>query len=199
MGEIYDAVSKDFNRIPIKPILHGEGVYEEGPEYPTKPITPLIIRKQMYRAMFAGGMHTYGNNSVWNFGTNPEYVQRDWKEALKSPGARQLTIARDFFESQDWWNMVPDQSIIVHESDSINHLDAAMRSEDGNKIIVYLSENQPLNLDLSKFSGKAEIKTNWINPENGQNTDAEEITGSGVVTFTPPSGWQDALLVLGRD
>jgi hypothetical protein len=196
---IYQAVSKDYNRIPVKPILHGEGAYEEGPEYPTKPITPLVIRKQMYWAMFAGGMHTYGNTSVWNFGTNPEYVQKDWKLALESQGAQQFSIARTFFESQDWWELVPDQSIIVHEVDSMNHLDAAIRSGDGKRIIVYFSENQPLKLDLSKLAGDGIISSEWVNPENGEKTESEEVTSTGIMMFTPPTGWQDALLVVSID
>jgi hypothetical protein len=196
---IYQAVSKDYNRIPVKPILHGEGAYEEGPEYPTKPITPLVIRKQMYWAMFAGGMHTYGNTSVWNFGTNPEYVQKDWKLALESQGTQQLSIARTFFESQDWWELVPDQSIIVHEVDSMNHLDAAIRSGDGKRIIVYFSEIQPLKLDLSKLAGDGIISSEWVNPENGEKTESEEVTSTGIMMFTPPTGWQDALLVVSID
>ena len=67
---IHSAVTADFRRTPVKPILHGEGAYEDGPEYPTKPITPHVIRKQVYWACFAGGFHTYGNSNIWNFGTS---------------------------------------------------------------------------------------------------------------------------------
>lgn len=88
--KIYALVSKDYNNPEIKPVLHGEDAYEDGPEYPTKPITPHKIRKQAYWATFAGGMHTYGNSNIWNFGTNPKYVSEDWKEAIASEGAKNL-------------------------------------------------------------------------------------------------------------
>ena len=122
------------NRTPVKPILHGEGAYEDGPEYPTKPITPHVIRKQAYWACFAGGFHTYGNSNIWNFGTTPYYVSQDWKKALKSPGANHLTVSRNFFESVEWWKLVPDQSILTSGASSGNTLNVAMRSADNSRI-----------------------------------------------------------------
>lgn len=198
-SRIYQAVSKDYNRVPAKPILHGEGAYEEGPEYPTKPITPYVIRKQMYWAMFAGGMHTYGNTSVWSFGTNPEYVQKDWKMALNSQGVQQLTIARDFFESQKWWNMVPDPSILQQATDSVNYRHVAMKSGDSNKIMVYFSDNKSVQIDGTKLAGDGPIVLVWINPENGRKTEVEKIKQPFGETFTPPTGWLDALLVVSRE
>jgi hypothetical protein len=107
---IYPMVSSDYRNETTRPVLHGEGAYEDGPEYPTKPITPHKIRKQAYWATFAGGMHTYGNSNVWNFGTNSKYVTSDWKEALVSDGAKCMSLYHSFFQTLRWWGRDPGRS-----------------------------------------------------------------------------------------
>ncbi|MES2220178.1 MAG: DUF4038 domain-containing protein, partial [Acidobacteriota bacterium] len=50
----------DYARTPAKPVILAEGAYEEGPEYPTGPITPLLVRRQAYWTYLSGGFFTYG-------------------------------------------------------------------------------------------------------------------------------------------
>ncbi len=78
--QIYDRVSHDYKLSPVKPTGLGEGAYENGPEYPTKPITASVIRRQAYWSYLAGGYHTYGNTSIWNFGIEPRYVKNPGKK-----------------------------------------------------------------------------------------------------------------------
>ena len=52
---IYPAILSDYQRTPVKPCGLGEGAYEDGPQYPTKPINALVIRKQACWSWFAGG------------------------------------------------------------------------------------------------------------------------------------------------
>ncbi|PHN01556.1 apiosidase-like domain-containing protein [Flavilitoribacter nigricans] len=194
---IYDVVSADYRREPVKPILHGEGAYEDGPEYPTKPITPFVIRKQAYWAMFAGGLHTYGNSNVWSFGTNPKYVSADWKEAVFSPGAKQAGLSNKIMTAQRWWELIPDQSLILSGANDGNLLNAAMRSRSGDRILVYFSSETSLSLDLSRIGTTAPPRAFWINPQTGKKQKIGKLDrGQSSHTFTPPSGWEDALLVI---
>ena len=67
--QIYPMVHADYDLVPLKPCGLGEGAYENGPQYPTKPINALVIRKQAYWSYLAGGYHTFGNTDTWNLGT----------------------------------------------------------------------------------------------------------------------------------
>jgi len=196
--KIYNAVSSDYKLTPVKPVLHGEGAYEDGPEYPTKPINPHVIRKQVYWAMFAGGYHTYGNSNIWNFGTNPYYVSQDWKIALRSPGTRHLTISRAFFESLDWWDFIPDQSIIT-EGRSEDNLNVAMRSSTGDKIIVYFSNESSVTIDLHKIGHSDSVKAVWIDPQTGEKSGIGNFKNIKFKPFSTPDGWKDALLLIRAD
>lgn len=193
---IYQAVSSDYVSSPVKPVLHGEGAYEAGPEYPTGPITPHLIRKQAFWAWFAGGMHTYGNSNVWNFGTNPYYVSEEWEEALWSPGARDLILCRKILESMKWWTLIPDQSVIVEGTGSDDSLKVAMRSESGDKILAYFPGNTRATIDLSRINPSDLVTACWINPGTGEEQETESVEHIRTKEFQPPSAWEDALLIL---
>ncbi len=194
-NKIYDVVTADYLKQPVKPILHGEGAYEDGPEYPTKPITPHIIRKQVYWAMFAGGMHTYGNSNVWSFGTNEEYVSQDWQEAVNSPGAEDLTISRSFFESVDWFTMNPDQSPLVTSHDDPAKRLVAMSSDNHSKLIVYLPEGGEVELDLSEMTDGNKTVI-WFDPRNGNKKSVVSQTNNSRLVVEAPSSWEDAILII---
>lgn len=193
---IYNAVTKDYNREPVKPVLHGEGAYEDGPEYPTKPITPHVIRKQAYWAIFAGGFHTYGNSNIWNFGTNPYYVSQDWKDALQSEGANELRVCRAIFESMEWWNFIPDQSIIIEGAGSGDSLNVAMRSQSGDIMIVYFSNSTSATINLEEHNNSESLSAVWIDPKTGEKRDIGTFTDIKTKTFSTPEGWEDGLLIV---
>ena len=194
--KIYDAVTSDYNREPVMPILHGEGAYEDGPEYPTKPITPHVIRKQAYWAIFAGGFHTYGNSNVWNFGTTPSYVSQDWKQALRSPGARHLGVSRDILEALKWWTFVPDPSVIAKGAGSGQSLNVAMRSLASDKLIAYLSTASSVTIDMTKLASRAPATAIWIDPQTGNKHSIGKIENASTKEFSTPKGWTDALLLI---
>ena len=89
---IHSLVLADYCRLPVKPVVLAEGAYEEGPEYPSRPITPLVVRKQAWWAFLAGGFHTYGHNDMWR--KNPT-----WRQSLDSPGARQMGILKQILSA----------------------------------------------------------------------------------------------------
>ncbi|WP_340113401.1 apiosidase-like domain-containing protein [Maribellus mangrovi] len=194
---IYDMVAKDYNNKLVKPVLHGEGAYEDGPEYPTKPITSHKIRKQAYWATFAGGMHTYGNTNIWSFGSNLKYVKQDWKEAIYSDGAKSMSVYHQIFQSLNWWDFSPDQSIIAEGTGTGDSLNVAMNSVKTNQILVYLSEPSEVSLDLNKLSGSTKLPGEWINPKTGERKSAGKFSKNKDVKVKTPLGWEDALLLIG--
>lgn len=190
---IYDVVSKDYHKMPTAPILHGEGAYEDGPEYPTKPITSHKIRKQAYWATFAGGLHTYGNSNVWSFGSNQKYATEDWKEAVFSKGAQDMSQYSKLMQELEWWNFAPRQSLIIEGINEKESLNTAQISSDSREILIYISEKMDLKVDLTPLLGE-KIKAYWINPQTGKKLKASFILDQNQADFNSPKEWQDAIL-----
>jgi hypothetical protein len=187
---IYPMLQRDYAKTPAKPCGLGEGAYEDGPQYPTKPINGLVIRKQACWSWFAGGYHTYGNGNVWHFDSYKGELTEPWKKALSSRGASTLGHVKKFLTSFDWWNYVPDQSIFGEGQGSGAKLNVAMRSSQGNAIAIYLSSSAPVKLDLSKIKGN-KLSAQWLNPATGEQRSADAAAQQPIA---PPSGWEDALL-----
>jgi Protein of unknown function (DUF4038)/Putative collagen-binding domain of a collagenase len=196
-NKIYDRVTHDYKLSPVKPTGLGEGAYENGPEYPTKPITPLVIRRQAYWSYLAGGYFTYGNTSIWNFGIQEEayFVKKPWKDALTDPGALHMSVAARFFPSISWWRLVPDQSVFASGAVSSAMQNAALRSEDGGRVVVYLASSTTVKIKMDKLSGEP-VRATWVDPKTGVCTSAGQYTNSGKQSFSTPRTWEDALLLL---
>jgi hypothetical protein len=142
-GDIYPAVFRDYQKMPPKPCGLGEGAYEDGPQYPTKPINALVIRQQASWSYFAGGYHTYGSGNVWHFDSLKNESTEPWKDALRSGGAESLKHVRHFFESVNWWRCEPDNSIIIAGHGSGAKLNVGMRDRETGAIVLYLCTAQP--------------------------------------------------------
>jgi len=185
---IHSMVHHDFLRVPARPVVHAEGAYEEGPEYPTGPITPLLVRKQAYWAYLSGGFHTYGHNDMWRH--NPT-----WRQSLDSPGARQMGVLKAIFTAREWWKYTPDPSLFALGAGGDESLNVAARSSDGDGAIVYLSHPTTVSLNMHRIAA-ARVRARWVNPETGAEAGIGEIAGEGTRSFTPPESWTDAVLLL---
>ena len=103
---IYPMVTYDYNLKPIKPVVMAEGAYEAGTEY-SFDVTPLWVRRQAYYSYLAGGYHAYGHNDSWRVPLLPT-----WKQALDAPAVAQMSVLKKTFLARNqWWFMVPDQSL----------------------------------------------------------------------------------------
>ena len=193
--DIYPKLSQDYQRTPRKPTVLGEGSYENGPQYPTKPINARNIRKQAYWSYFAGGNYTYGNTDTWNFGTVPSENVQDWKEALHAPGAEDLAVLARLIESLDWWKFVPDESLFASGKGSGDMLNVAMRTESGDQILAYLSSPASFALRLDGMTS-AKAQATWFDPRTGEQVELGEVATGQVRWFSPPTGWEDAVLHL---
>ena len=194
--EIYPKITQDYQLTPVKPTGLGEGSYEDGPQYPTKPIDALKIRKEAYWSYLAGGYHTYGNTNTWNFGSYKAEGTQDWKMALQSPGAAHLSVLAKFFASIEWWKLVPDAALFADGIGSGETLNAAMRSTAGDRLLVYLSAPATFSLHLDALSAAKTARAMWIDPRTGTRSSAEKLPATGTRSFSTPKDWPDALLLV---
>ena len=196
--KIHEAVSADYSRTPVKPVVMAEGGYE-GVEF-EKLQTPHDIRKQAYWTQLAGGHHIYGHTEEWT-------APREWKRWLESDGACDMERFRRIITSlAEWWDMVPDQTLFAEGIGNGYSLNVAARSATGKWIVAYLSESATVSLHLDTL-GRS-VKVEWINPASDERIPAEiraaETQTAGTptaetdaaFTFTPPAGWADAVLVV---
>ncbi len=187
--KICPMVTADYQREPPKAVVMAEGAYEGGPEYPTAPITPLLIRKQAYWSYLAGGSYTYGHNDIWRKNVT-------WRQALDSPGARQMGILKTVLTSQEWWKHVPDQSVSTPAAPGEERLKIAARSAEGDSIVVYLSSPTAVSIEMSKITAAPLVRATWVNPETGEQVVIGNFPNAGQRSFATPESWQDALLVV---
>ena len=166
---IYPKLVEDRERSPARPTGLGEGPFEDGPQYPTRPIDALKVRRQAYWSYLAGGYHTYGNTNTWNFGSSKAEVTADWKGALRSPGAASLSVPSKLFASLKWWELVPDQSLFATGAGDGEDAERrhALRPTAGSS---WLCTPAPISLDLGKLAGAGPASATWIDPRTGERT-----------------------------
>ena len=197
-SKVYYAVISDGMQTPVKPVVLSEGAYEEGPEYPQGPITPLIVRRQAWWAVMAGGSSTYGHTQNWR-------MDEGWEKMFDAPGAAQVCLMRKILSRFNWWEMVPDQGVFLYGIGSERILNAALRSKKGDRALIYLSSQCRFTVNLEKFKVK-QVKAVWINPATGESQEAGTfLTGNyngrvwpdrAEANFTVPGFWEDALLLI---
>ena len=185
--KVVEAVSADYARVPVKPVVLAEGGYE-GEQF-GKVHAPLLIRQQAYWTALAGGYHVYGHNDAWSW-------PRKWAQWLDTPGVRQLRIFREIITSlEDWWELVPDQSLLGASAGSGMELSAAARSASPGWVIAYLSHPGTVTLGLDAIAGFAPTKVQWINPATGETLPAKPPKSPGP-SFRAPTAWEDAVLIV---
>ena len=196
--QVYPAVLADTYRTPLKPVVLGEGAYENGPEYPLGPITPLICRRQAWWAFMAGGFYTYGQDRMWRMGPG-------WTDTFDTPGAQQMGLMRRIATSRPWWQRVPDQGLFNSGVSSERTLNTAVRGEDSTWAMLYLSSQCHAQVNLDRIL-TPNVKCTWVNPASGEEQDAGTddtgnrpgvvFPGSSARWFSVPGHWEDAVLIL---
>ncbi|RPJ63060.1 MAG: DUF4038 domain-containing protein [Acidobacteria bacterium] len=196
--QIHGAVVSDGLLTPPKPVVLAEPAYENGPEYPRGPITPLIVRRQAWWTVMGGGSFTYGQNQMWRMETG-------WDSTFDTPGAEQVCMMRKILGRLNWWEMVPDQGLFLSGVSSERTLNTALRARKGDRALIYLSSQCHVFVNLEKLRVK-QVKAFWINPITGEQKEAGTYsTGNyngrpfpdrAVAHFATPGHWEDALLLL---
>lgn len=195
---VYSAVLADTYRTPIKPVVLGEGAYENGPEYPLGPITPLICRRQAWWSFMAGGFYTYGQDRMWRMGEG-------WTDTFDTPGALHMGLHHQIAASRPWWQRVPDQGLFISGVSTERTLNTAVRGEDSTWAMLYLASQCHVLVNLEKIL-TPRVRCTWVNPVSGEQMDAGmyptgNLTGSVFPEarsqwFSVPGHWEDAVLLL---
>jgi len=175
----YIQVLHSYNQKPVAPAYLVEAHYElEDVGDPTDFGTPLILRKEDYWTVLAGGTgQFYGNMYTWSF--------RDgWKNHIDTPGVEQLEIWKKFFTSLRWQDLVPDQtqSLLTAGAGTFGSVDTrvsesdyatAAKTPDGSLAVIYVPTVRPITVNMAALRGPA--KARWFDPSNGT---YKEIAGS---------------------
>jgi hypothetical protein len=176
----YDMTAADYSRTPAKPVVLGEARYEADGG-----TTTLDVRHGAYWSILAGGFYTYGHGGSYLDPNN-------WSTWIHAPGADQMKAMGALFRSLTWWKLVPDQSIFSSNAGN----NAAARSSDGDWAVAYLPANASTTIKLDKIAGADSTTAWWMDPTSGAKTKIGTFRTTGTRSFSPPNGWQDAVLLL---
>lgn len=215
---LYDLVAGDYDRLPPKPTVLIETVYE-GTSYNESciPHTPPTkdIRLGAWHAMFAGAAgYTYGhvkNFAHWFNDCNNTPGAHDDLSHLTADGAVQISYLRNFLDSHDWWKFVPDHNQTVirnYGGDGTTRL-APVKDSFGYDCYVYYPTRYPSGgahvpeIWLNSVNGNGLLSTyhvevKWFNPQDETETTAVQYAYPTVQSIAPemPSGWEDGVLML---
>ena len=187
---IHQMVKADVDQKPPRPAVMAEGGYE-GIEF-GKTQRSYEIRQQAYWSHFAGGHHVYGHNDNY---ASPA----TWREWIESEGADQLRVYRQIIIDRDeWWTWVPDQSLIGESAGQGMQLNTACRAADGRWVMVYLSAQATIGVDLGRLDGTGAYDVEWNDPRTGARIPLESQRATDSKSYTTPPGWEDAVLIFTR-
>jgi len=197
----YDATRTDYDRIPIKPVVDGEPLYEDHPNsFNAKQLGHSLAadaRRPLYWDLFSGAFgHTYGHHSVWQMwapGREPiNGPLMPWYEAIDQPGAGQMQFARRLIESRPFLTRVPDNSLILPSvpatsipGSGVYHL-AATRDEDFSYALIYVPAGRAFSVRTGKLSGE-KLRAWWFDPRSGKAEPIGEFAKTETRRFSPPT------------
>ena len=191
-------IDHDYALTPVKPTLDGESKYEalqvgfyfEGNNRLDR-FDDYDCRQAAYWAMLAGACgHAYGHNSVfqmWEPGMPGVFgVNIAWKDALDHPGAFQMGIMKEFFESMAWQKLIPCQRLVKDGPTFRGAKIRAALANDNSFAVIYSPRGEPFTIDQRMISG---LKHNeyWFNPKYGYRDKIMEPDTIGFQTYTPPT------------
>lgn len=203
-SEVYNSIKGSYDRLPTKPTIDGEPIYEDHPVCFNPRELGISnahdVRRSIYLTVFAGAFgFTYGCHDVWQmYAPNRESVNGAkifWHQALDLTAANQVRFLRKLIEARPILERVPDQSLIVENNAVPAERIQATRGND--YAFVYTTAGNRFTVNLGKISG-TELTCSWYNPRNGEVKEAGKTENKGTKVFTPPtSGYgQDWVLII---
>jgi Protein of unknown function (DUF4038)/Putative collagen-binding domain of a collagenase len=196
----YDNTRQDYDRMPPKPVIDGEPIYEDHPvSFNAKSFGHSIaadVRRPLYWDLFGGACgHTYGHHSVWQMWSPGKPPINDplmpWPEAIQQPGAGQMQFARRLLESRPFLTRIPDDSVIASNRVPTSVPGAgryrfvATRDESGSYAMVYAPIGRKFSVNMDKITGER-VKATWFNPRDGSTKELGLFENQGIHEFTPP-------------
>ncbi len=190
----WESITKDYNKMPIKPVLDGEPLYEDHPIN----FDPMKfgfsadwhIRRLAYWHVFAGACgHTYGCHNVWQMyapGRSPvSWAHHYWYESLDLWGAHDMKHVKNLMLSRPYLTRVPDQSVIASDVGNGDGYVSATRDSQGSYAFVYAPLGEPVTVHLDKLSGE-KVKAWWFDPRHGTAHEIGTFDKKGTREFKPP-------------
>ncbi|MGH9723269.1 MAG: DUF4038 domain-containing protein [Bryobacteraceae bacterium] len=187
---------------PPRPVLDGEPNYEGHLSYQSRTvIDDAAVRRAVYYSLLAAppaGV-TYGAHGIWYWSRKAEVpldhprtgVALPWRECLNYPGALQMRVMRDVFDSVEWWKLRPDRTLLAEDPPDPTFVAYPMpaRSTDGRFALIYLPANPNVRLNLAGF--RRAVASTWIDPRTGERKRAGDLKPeTGVEARAPgPGDW----------
>lgn len=210
-SEAWKWVKRDLEIEPQKPTLDMEPCYEDHPVNPwdgkwTRErgyFDAYDVRARIYRGIFAGACGvTYGHHQIWQFLNTDHYEPINvgdtiigWQKAMNAEAANQMNYLKNLLLSRPYFSRIEGESLVLSDKGR-DYKDQviATRDSDGSFAMVYLPQNKPVTIDMSKISG-AKKNVAWFDPRTGKIAKVK-TKGESRETFTPPSEGKDWVLVI---
>jgi hypothetical protein len=208
----YDQTKLDYDRLPTKPVIDGEPIYEDHPiSFAADKFGHSIaadVRRAFYWDVFSGACgHTYGNHSIWQMWT-PErkpinHPLLEWKQALNQPGSDQMRLGRRLLESRPFLSRIPDDDLLVKDRiptlvpGAGRYRFVATRDDAGSYAMIYVPVGRPFKVRMDRLSAD-KITAWWFDPRTGKADKIGSFSNQGEREFTPPAKGEllDWILVL---
>jgi len=187
----YKGIEREYNRVPIKPIMDAEPRYEQHsinwmPENGF--FTAFDVRQAAYWAVFAGACgHTYGCRGVWQM-YSERYeaegpVREYWYEEMHLEGGDQMRHLKDLILSRPYFERIPEHTAIS----GFNYFGAGHIEITRGKsyLFAYSPMGYSFRLNMGIISG---VKVNawWFNPRSGEVFQFDTLSNRDLKLFNPP-------------
>jgi hypothetical protein len=187
-------VAEDWMKLPHRPFINLEPLYENTLAQSNKTVAPEAVRRSIYWSLLVSPTAgvTYAGRGPWSIDSA---APGPWDKTLKSPVAEQMTNVYNFFTSIDYWRLRPTPVFVVNQpgKDKPSHYLAAARTDNKDLMIVYVPEDRTVEVKLDSLPPAPNV--NWFNPRTGETSPAVGVVTTDTCQFpTPAEG--DWLLVI---
>ncbi|MHB8902425.1 MAG: apiosidase-like domain-containing protein [Thermoguttaceae bacterium] len=161
---------------PHKPVVNLEAMYDGQGERAWQAVD---ARSLAWRSWLSGAKgYTYGagdvppkcpqgSGGVWKWVTDPDKPDY-WRKALQWESSLEMQVLHDLLASTEWWNLEPAHELILNQPDDVTRRMVLAHLPERDFAIGYLPGDDPLDLDLSKFS--TPLTARWFDPVTGRST-----------------------------
>lgn len=211
---LWDMIKSDYDRIPAKPVIDGEPLYDEHPiDFKREKLgtsTGYHVRRFFYHNVFSGAFgHTYGVHAVWQFWDPGKRSPingpiRSWQESLSLESSYQMGYGKELIMSRPYFTRIPDNSFIEDVYDGHDRI-TATRDKEGTYAMIYSESGRSFKVLLNSLGssgrGSEGLDGWWFDPRSGRVIPLVRFnrTRKGYYhEFTPPTNGKgnDWILVL---
>jgi hypothetical protein len=197
----YAETLTDYRRVPAKPVMDGEPIYEDHPVAFKASENGHSIgadsRRAIYWDLFNGAFgFTYGHHSIWQMYDPGRTPINDpllpWTEAIDAPGSQLVLPVRRLLESRPFLTRIPDPSLLVEQKPATawpgagRYRFVATRDEAGSYAMVYAPIGRTFKVRLADLSGPI-LRGWWYSPRDGTSIALGEFPRAEERAFTPPN------------